>query len=73
MIHWLDNHDNHKGAINENYGRELLELFSMGVGNYSEDDIKECSRAFTGWTLQNLEYSKELAIRNSIWPYGKIS
>ena len=36
MIIWLDNQDNHKGAINENYGRELLELFSMGVGNYSE-------------------------------------
>ena len=43
MIMWLDNHDNHKGAINENFGRELLELFSMGVGNYSEDDIKEAS------------------------------
>ena len=44
MIIWLDNQDNHKGAINENFGRELLELFSMGVGNYSEDDIKECAR-----------------------------
>ena len=48
----------HKGAINENYGRELLELFSMGVGmdgefNYTEDDVKECSRAFTGWTIAN--------------------
>ncbi|GIT16744.1 MAG: hypothetical protein CM1200mP38_4010 [Dehalococcoidia bacterium] len=41
MIVWLDNQDNHKGAINENWGRELLELFSMGVGNYTEDDIKE--------------------------------
>ena len=51
MIVWLDNYDNHKGAINENYGRELLELFSMGVGNYTEQDIKECARAFTGWTL----------------------
>ena len=51
MIYWLDNNGNHMGAINENWGRELLELFSMGVGNYSEDDIKEASRAFTGWTL----------------------
>ena len=51
MIYWLDNNGNHKGAINENWGRELLELFSMGVGNYSEDDIKEASRAFTGWTI----------------------
>ncbi len=40
MIIWLDNNDNHKDAINENYGRELLELFSMGIGNYSEQDIK---------------------------------
>ena len=44
MIFWLDNNGNHMGAINENWGRELLELFSMGVGNYSEDDIKEASR-----------------------------
>ena len=51
MINWLDNNENHKDEINENYGRELLELFSMGVGNYSEDDIKNASRAFTGWTF----------------------
>ena len=51
MIYWLDNNGNHKGSINENWGRELLELFSMGVGNYTEDDIKEASRAFTGWTI----------------------
>ena len=51
MIFWLDNNGNHMGAINENWGRELLELFSMGVGNYSEEDIKEASRAFTGWTI----------------------
>jgi uncharacterized protein (DUF1800 family) len=51
MIFWLDNNGNHRGSINENWGRELLELFSMGVGNYSEDDIKEASRAFTGWTI----------------------
>ena len=52
MIFWLDNHENHKDEINENYGRELLELFSMGVGNYTEDDIKAASRAFTGWTFR---------------------
>ena len=73
MIIWLDNIHNHKGAINENYGRELLELFSMGVGNYTEDDIKECSRAFTGWTVDNPVYTNELSIRNSIYPYGKIA
>jgi len=51
MLFWLDNIQNHKGAPNENWGRELLELFSMGQGNYTEDDVKECSRAFTGWTI----------------------
>ena len=67
MVFYLDNCMSHKGAINENFGRELLELFSMGVGmdghsNYSEDDVKECARAFTGWTVSN-----------SIprYPYGK--
>ena len=51
MIFWLDNNENKMGEPNENYGRELLELFSMGVGNYTEDDIKNASRAFTGWTF----------------------
>lgn len=51
MIYWLDNCENHGDAVNENWGRELLELFSMGVGNYTEDDVRECSRAFTGWTM----------------------
>ena len=52
MIFWLDNQDNHKKAPNENWGRELLELFSMGVANYTENDVYECSRAFTGWTFE---------------------
>ena len=52
MIHWLDNYENHADAVNENWGRELLELFSMGVGNYTEVDVRECSRAFTGWTME---------------------
>ena len=58
MVFYLDNCMSHRDAINENWGRELLELFSMGVGmdgaaNYSEDDVKECARAFTGWTITN--------------------
>ncbi len=73
MIIWLDNQDNHKGAINENYGRELLELFSMGVGSYTENDIKECARAFTGWTIANREYMELRSQRDSDWPYGRIS
>ena len=51
MIFWLDNQENHKDAPNENWGRELLELFSMGQGNYTEQDVKECSRGFTGWSI----------------------
>ncbi|MBM3943058.1 MAG: DUF1800 domain-containing protein [SAR202 cluster bacterium] len=56
MIFWLDNNTNHKDAPNENWGRELLELFTMGVGmdgqpNYSEEDVKVAARAFTGWTM----------------------
>src|SRR5213595_283138 len=53
MIFWLDNQENTNDVHNENYGRELLELFSMGIGNYTEDDVKNCARAFTGWTLKN--------------------
>jgi len=56
MMYYLDNTESHKVAINENYGRELLELFSLGVGkdgafNYTEDDVKACARAFTGWSI----------------------
>ena len=61
MIYWLDNCENHAGAINENYGRELLELFSMGIGNYTETDIKNVARAFTGWTFE--QASAALSIR----------
>ncbi|MBM3933556.1 MAG: DUF1800 domain-containing protein [SAR202 cluster bacterium] len=53
MIFWLDNNENHKRQPNENWGRELLELFSMGIGNYTEKDVFEVSRAFTGWTFSH--------------------
>ena len=72
MIFWLDNKDNHKDAPNENYGRELLELFSMGIGNYTEDDVKACARAFTGWTIANADYMSIRASRDSIWPHGRL-
>lgn len=73
MILWLDNQDNHKDEINENYGREILELFSMGVGNYTEEDIKECSRAFTGWTVENTDYMALKMRNNTMRPYGYIN
>jgi uncharacterized protein (DUF1800 family) len=72
MIFWLDNKDSHKDAVNENYGRELLELFSMGVGNYSEHDVRQCSRAFTGWTLHNAALHTARVARDSVWPYGRL-
>src|SRR3984885_5901420 len=52
MIFWLNNNQNHGTAVNENWGRELLELFSLGAGNYTEKDVREASRAFTGWTFE---------------------
>lgn len=51
MLIWLDGTGNRKGKPNENLGREFLELFSMGVGNYDENDVREAARALTGWRL----------------------
>jgi len=56
MIRWLDNETNRKGQANENYAREVLELFTLGVGNYSEKDIQEAARAFTGWHILREEF-----------------
>lgn len=51
MMVYLDTDESDKSSPNENYARELMELFSMGVGNFSEQDVKEASRAFTGWIV----------------------
>ncbi|WEJ32012.1 DUF1800 domain-containing protein [Devosia sp. SD17-2] len=56
MLVFLDAAQNVKGAPNENFGREVMELFTMGVGNYSEDDIREAARAFTGWGNDDLTF-----------------
>jgi uncharacterized protein (DUF1800 family) len=56
MLVYLDNGENVKKHPNENFGRELLELFSMGVGNYTERDVREAARAFTGWTNNVLDF-----------------
>ncbi len=53
MLKYLDNASNRKQSPNENYARELLELFTLGAGNYSERDIKAAARAFTGWTVRD--------------------
>ena len=72
MIFWLDNKDNHRDEPNENFGRELLELFSMGVGNYTEQDVFEASRAFTGWTIHNAGLHAARVSRDSVWPFGRL-
>ena len=53
---WLDGNANRKRHPNENFAREVMELFSLGVGNYTERDIKEAARAFTGWHVRNEEF-----------------
>jgi uncharacterized protein (DUF1800 family) len=53
MLRYLDNNQNRKGRPNENFARELLELFTLGIGNYTEEDIKEAARALTGWTFRD--------------------
>ncbi|MBV9746716.1 MAG: DUF1800 domain-containing protein [Acidobacteriia bacterium] len=56
MLSFLDAGVNVKGAPNENFAREIMELFTMGVGNYTERDIREAARAFTGWNFQDLQF-----------------
>jgi uncharacterized protein (DUF1800 family) len=51
MVVYLDSASNRKGQPNENFAREVMELFTLGEGNYSENDIKEAARAFTGWSI----------------------
>jgi uncharacterized protein (DUF1800 family) len=51
MMVWLDTNQSRKGKPNENYARELMELFSLGIGHYTETDIREAARAFTGWQI----------------------
>lgn len=65
MLVYLDNGENVKGHPNENFGRELLELFTLGVGNYTEQDIREASRAFTGWGNDVLTFRFDPALHDA--------
>lgn len=56
MLKWLDSNANRKRQPNENFAREVMELFALGVGNYSEHDIKEAARAFSGWHVRKEEF-----------------
>jgi uncharacterized protein (DUF1800 family) len=55
MVAWLDGETNIVGKPQENYAREVMELFALGLGAYTEDDVKEVARAFTGWTLDKTQ------------------
>ncbi len=56
MLDYLNNSENRKAHPNENYARELIELFTLGIGNYTENDIKNSARAFTGWAHDGDDY-----------------
>ena len=58
MLRWLDGNDSRKEHPNENYGREIMELFTLGVGHYTERDVQELARCFTGWTVTGGTESK---------------
>ena len=68
MLVYLDNAQNRKGSPNENFAREVMELFTLGEGHYTEQDIKEAARAFTGWSL-NRE-TGEYLFRPGVHDYG---
>ena len=55
MLIWLDANQNKKADPNENFARELMELFTLGIGDYTEADVKDAARAFTGWTLNRAQ------------------
>jgi hypothetical protein len=65
MLYFLDAQYNVKGAPNENFAREVMELFTMGVGNYTEKDVRECARAFTGWYFDDLTFKIDAAKHDS--------
>ena len=64
MLIYLDGQTNVKGHPNENFARELFELFSLGVGHYTEHDIQEAARAFTGWGLEHNQFVKRAALHD---------
>jgi hypothetical protein len=64
MLLWLDSNSNVKGRPNENYARELMELFSLGVGHYTEKDIREAARAFTGWRTNGVDFTLDARLHD---------
>jgi uncharacterized protein (DUF1800 family) len=73
VVRYLDNNDNKKGKLNENLSRELLELFTLGIGNYTEEDIKNGAKGLAGLTLgeESAQYRKLLQDDTPITYFGK--
>jgi hypothetical protein len=65
MLLWLDSNSNIKGKPNENYAREVMELFSLGVGHYTEKDVREAARAFTGWHTDGQKFEFNAAFHDA--------
>jgi Protein of unknown function (DUF1800) len=65
MLAYLDAGVNVKGAPNENFAREIMELFTIGIGHYGEHDIREAARAFTGWNFKGLKFEKDASKHDS--------
>ncbi len=68
MLQFLNNKQNKKLHPNENFARELMELFTIGKGNYTEQDVKESARAFTGWSFNNTTF--EYVFNSKVHDYG---
>jgi hypothetical protein len=64
LLVWLDAQANRKGRANENLARELMELFTLGIGHYSETDVKESARALTGWTVVKGKFHEDPALHD---------
>jgi len=64
MLRYLDNAQNVKAHPNENYARELMELFTLGIGNYTETDVRESARAFTGWGIDRDDHFRDFPVRH---------
>jgi uncharacterized protein (DUF1800 family) len=67
MMIYLDISGSRRGAPNENYARELMELFALGIGNYSEEDVREASRAFTGWQVPRQRDAPGIAYGDAVF------
>ncbi|MFN3684041.1 MAG: DUF1800 domain-containing protein [Fimbriimonadaceae bacterium] len=76
MLVWLDNAQNVRGRPNENFAREVMELFTLGIGHYTEEDVREAARAFTGWSLRRVQggplgVSAEFVFRRALHDAGE--